>query len=107
MAKGRFGGDTYKPSQLGPEPAAPDRAPITPPEPSRAVKPEPVPTGPSVARVGVRTRVLSHKVPFSSRVSPAAQESLARLVERTGRPMTHLLEEALTDLFDKYKKQLS
>ena len=53
---------------------------------------------------GVRTRALSDKVPFSSRVSPAAQESLARLVAQTGRPVTHLLDEALSDLFAKYKK---
>lgn len=60
-----------------------------------------------VTRPLARTRVLSDKVPFSSRVSPAAQETLARLVECTGRPVTHLLDEALSDLFAKYMNELA
>jgi hypothetical protein len=62
-----------------------------------------VPTSPPlpVQASGVRTRILSDKVPFASRVSPAARANLAELVERTGRPITHLLDEALADLFVK------
>lgn len=62
----------------------------------------PAPEGPSPGRR--RTRVLSDKLPFSSRISPVAADKLAKLVERTGRPVTHLLDEALTDLFVKHKK---
>ena len=105
MAKGRFGGDTYKPKQLGPEPAPPAaESPTLSPSLSllsEAIRPTPRPTEDHPA---VRTRVLSDKVPFSSRVSPATQQQLARLVDRTGRPVTHLLDEALTDLFAKYNK---
>lgn len=54
-----------------------------------------------------RTRVLSDKLAFSSRISPVAADNLAKLVERTGRPVTHLLDEALTDLFIKHKKTLA
>lgn len=105
MAKGRFGGETYTPKWLGPEPAAPNSATaVTPSTPASPVE-NAVP--PTVAPSGVRTRVLSDKVPFASRVSPAAQANLARLMERTGRPITHLLDEALADLFAKHKKDLS
>jgi hypothetical protein len=108
MAKGRFGGETYKPKFLGPEPAAPNTAVLaatsTPTPTLAAAGPTPMlPLQPS----GVRTRILSDKVPFASRVSPAAQTNLAQLVERTGRPITHLLDEALADLVVKYKKDLS
>ena len=103
MAKGRFGGDAYKPKQLGPEPAA---APVQESSSTAAV---PSPSGPApAARPGVRTRILSDKVvPFSSRITPTAQESLARLVDRTGRSVTRLLDEALTDLFAKHRKDLT
>jgi hypothetical protein len=101
MAKGRFGGDAYKPKQLGPEPAA--AAPALESSPSAPVH---SPAGPEpAARPGVRTRILSDKiVPFSSRITPTAQENLVRLVERTGRSVTYLLDEALTDLFAKHWK---
>lgn len=105
MAKGRFGGETYKPKQLGPEPANATTAAAVdmpaapgPSEPARPLVP------PQIALTGPRTRVLSDKIPFSSRISPAVQESLSRLVERTGRPVTHLLDEALADLFAKHTK---
>ena len=103
MAKGRFGGDAYKPKQLGPEPAA--AAPAQESSPTAAVHSQ---AGPDpAARPGVRTRILSDKVvPFSSRITPTAQEKLVRLVERTGRSVTHLLDEALTDLFAKHRKTL-
>jgi Ribbon-helix-helix domain len=97
MAKGRFGGDTYKPKQLGPEPA----------QPVAPAAEGPAPT-PAAARHGVRTRILSDKVvPFSSRITPATQENLVRLVERTGRSVTHLLDEALSDLFAKHRRDLA
>jgi len=105
MAKGRFGGDMYKPKGLGPEPAAPNTAVLAASSsPAPAVDTVPLLTAqPS----GVRTRLLSDKVPFASRVSPAAQANLAQLVERTGRPITHLLDEALADLFAKHNKDPS
>jgi hypothetical protein len=113
MAKSRFGGEMYKPKQLGPEPAVPV-VPTAASEssaaflPSGAPSPDPaVPPSLPAQRSGLRTRILSDKVPFSSRIEPTAQENLARLVERTGRPVTHLLEEALADLFAKHKKELS
>lgn len=118
MAKGRFGGDAYKPQHLGPEPAAPINAAPEFPEPSPpgAIAPvspamtdpqSPKAAAPVLPHPALRTRILSDKVPFSSRISPMAQETLARLTARTGRPTTHLLDEALADLFMKYKKELS
>lgn len=101
MAKGRFGGDTYKPKQLGPEPASASIVPpvesVAPPPPietSAAVAP-PAPTpapDPSVAALR------AVKVPFSSRISYAADLQLKALAKE-GSSQTDLLAEALNLLF--------
>ena len=86
-----------------PSPAVP-AAPTTPTAVSPAASPAPV--GPVVSEEAPperRERVLSDKVAFSSRISPAQAKLLAQLVRETGKPQTRLLEEAFVLLFKHYK----
>ena len=111
MSKGKFGGDAYKPKQLGPEPAAPP-VPLEPQEPSQAYR-EPQPL-----RVQMPATVLTQaklgsadsaelaalrtvKVPYSSRITVAADRQLKAMAKQ-GRSQTDLLAEALNLLFKKH-----
>lgn len=121
MAKGRFGGDKYKPHQLGPEPASPvsspeptlsePSAPVLAPEVHKAVsraapaasaaddqpvrKARPTRTTPAVEAVP------EIKVPYSSRISYAADLQL-RALAKEGYTQVELLAEALNLLFKKH-----
>jgi hypothetical protein len=120
MAKGRFGGDKYKPHQLGPEPAAPlaspeltssePSAPVLAPEGQKAASPA-APVAPAAADQPVRkarpTRTASTeavpdiKVPYSSRISYAADLQL-RALAKEGHTQVDLIAEALNLLFKKH-----
>lgn len=91
--KGKFGGDAYKPKQLGPEPA----------DPTSADTPAP-PSAPTVdANAAEMAALRSVKVPFSSRITVAADQQL-KAMAREGRSQTELLAEALNLLFKKHGK---
>jgi hypothetical protein len=109
MTKGKFGGDAYKPKQLGPEPAQPGApagaamtAATTPPS-------EPPPAPPSARSVGsagkldaaTMAALRSVKVPFSSRITVGADQQL-KAMAKEGRSVTDLLAEALNLLFKKH-----
>lgn len=88
-AKGRFGGDAYKPKVMGPEPA------MVPP-----AKGEAAPQGLDAATLAALRGV---KVPFASRINIAAERQLKALAkEGEGRTQTDLLAEALNLLFEKH-----
>jgi antitoxin-like ribbon-helix-helix protein len=103
--QGKFGGDAYKPKQLGPEPANPSTD-----EPTQAESP-PVDTSPKSTPSGTNTTdakvaaeiaaLRSVKVPFSSRITVAADQQL-KAMAREGRSQTELLAEALNLLFKKH-----
>jgi hypothetical protein len=99
MAKGRFGGDTYKPQQLGPEPAV--AAPQTPPPASEPVKVTAAPSA-SVPRADASAAALKAvKVPYSSRITYGADQQL-KTMAKEGRSQTDLLSEALNLLFKEH-----
>jgi len=112
MAKGRFGGDAYKPSQLGPEPAAAPAAETSVRvAPSGGIQiaapttmqPMPLPAPASPGDGSGRMKMLSNKViPLHTRLSPAASQKLTELVARSRRSATDLVDEALWLLFAKY-----
>jgi hypothetical protein len=117
MSKGKFGGAGYQPKQLGPEPAT---APITtthaivespPAEPSPSLPPEPSsPRAESAKRTSDAAataeleRLRAVKVPFSSRITVAAEQQL-KAMAREGRSQTDLLAEALNLLFKRHGKR--
>lgn len=113
--QGKFGGDAYKPKQLGPEPASPSTD-VPSAEPAQAVRPpagpelrEPktTPSGPSAADAKVAAEIAalrSVKVPFSSRITVAADQQL-KAMAREGRSQTDLLAEALNLLFKKHGRE--
>lgn len=100
MSKGKFGGAGYQPKQLGPEPAT---APIT----TVVVEPESPPpkvaTKPTDAAAAELERLRAVKVPFSSRITVAADQQL-KAMAREGRSQTDLLGEALNLLFKRHGK---
>jgi hypothetical protein len=103
MSKGKFGGDAYKPKQLGPEPAAPAAAvaattPLEAPPPAPNVRPVAT-TGKLDAATMAALR--SVKVPFSSRITVGADQQL-KAMAKEGRSVTDLLAEALNLLFKKH-----
>ena len=125
MVKGKFGGDAYKPRQLGPEPSSPgpeavaapsqltEVPPVVAAPPSAAVATHPPvngagPAEPSRAAVvrsapGELEALRNVKVPFSSRITAAAERQLKALSrEGEGRSQTELLAEALNLLFKKH-----
>ncbi len=119
MAKGRFGGDKYKPHHLGPEPAsphlaAPEPAPSAPApvaiaedsprttEPARAAAEEQPPRKPRQApSVPAADAVPDIKVPYSSRITYAADLQLKAL-GKEGHTQVDLLAEAMNLLFKKH-----
>lgn len=129
MAKGRFGGETYQPRQLGPEPSSP--GPVAPAAPSMPGLPEattaisgnteaepsvqalsrpavdaPAAVGrhaPATATQSEMAMLRSIRVPFSSRITAAADRQLRALSrEGQGTTQTDLLAEALNLLFKKH-----
>lgn len=114
MSKGKFGGAGYQPKQLGPEPAT---APITgthliietpspaaPPPGSPSAPPPPASTKqPPDAAAAELERLRAVKVPFSSRITVAAEQQL-KAMAREGRSQTDLLAEALNLLFKRHGK---
>jgi hypothetical protein len=99
MAKGRFGGDAYKPKQLGPEPAsAPPQAALPAADPLPAASLLSLPTQLAEASAAALKSV---KVPYSSRISFPADQQLKKMAKE-GRSQTDLLAEALNLLFKKY-----
>lgn len=95
MSKGKFGGDAYKPKQLGPEPAEPPTA--TPPVGS----PAPANSAMTSIDAAMLATLRAVKVPFSSRITMAADQQLKGMA-RQGRSQTDLLAEALNLLFKKH-----
>jgi hypothetical protein len=120
MGKSRFGGDKYKPHQLGPEPASPHVAPLDTeaapsavpaseaPPPAAVPTPDPGEPPASQARpVQAQRRPATEsipdvKVPYSSRITYAADLQLKALAKRSDRHQTDLLAEALNLLFAKH-----
>lgn len=111
MAKGKFGGDKYKPHQLGPEPASPH---VAAPEPTFAPQAAPPAKAPAAAanEPPLRRTQPAHaapsaeavpdiKVPYSSRISYAADLQLKALAKE-GHTQVDLLAEALNLLFEKH-----
>jgi len=102
MSKGKFGGDAYKPKQLGPEPAAP-AATVAVTTPSEA--PPATPSGRPVAAAKLDAATMaalrSVKVPFSSRITVGADQQL-KAMAKEGRSVTDLLAESLNLLFKKH-----
>lgn len=94
--KGKFGGDAYKPHQLGPEPAAPPLS--SAPPPPAAAEPEPVRGGKPDELATLR----SVKVPYSSRITAAADQQLKAMVREGKGSQVSLLAEALNLLFKKH-----
>jgi hypothetical protein len=105
MSKGKFGGDAYKPKQLGPEPAAPPTIAAAAPVSSAPETPPEAPSARAVAsqRLDAATMAAlrSVKVPFSSRITVAADQQL-KAMAREGRSQTDMLAEALNLLFKKH-----
>jgi hypothetical protein len=97
MSKGSRFGD-YKPGQLGPEPAAPTTASASPPAGTPSAPP-PAPSASTDAATIAALRAV--KVPFSSRITVAADQQL-KAMSREGRSVTDLLAEALNLLFKKH-----
>lgn len=106
--KNRFASLRSEPRAEYPEPEASvgQTAPAVPPaiapvlvnaSPAAAYQPSPEPVVP-------RSRVLSDRVSFSTRVSPRLLEQLSELVRDTGKTQTRLVEEALLDLMVKYRR---
>ena len=102
MSRGKFGGASYQPKQLGPEPAtAPTATQIIEP-------PSPPPSPPKAEQVDAVAaaeleRLRAVKVPFSSRITVAADQQL-KAMAREGRSQTDLLAEALNLLFKRHDK---
>ena len=94
----RFGGASYQPKNLGAEPSAP--APATGATPR---KPE-VPSGANASSMDAATlaALKNIKVPYSSRLSAAADRQLRELGKREGRSQVDLLAEAVNLLSKKY-----
>jgi hypothetical protein len=90
--KGKFGGDAYKPKQLGPEPANPTSGDAPPSQPTPST---------SDANAATMAALRAVKVPFSSRITVAADQQL-KAMAREGRSQTDLLAEALNLLFKKH-----
>lgn len=109
MGKSKFGGDKYKPHQLGPEPATPNASGAAPkppaPTPTAAASAEAQPsvrTSPKApASEGAEDKLRDIKVQFSSRISYAADQQLTELTRR-GHSRVALLAEALNLLFKKH-----
>lgn len=109
---GKFGGDKYKPHQLGPEPAepAPTVEQSAPTEPSVQPLPAKAPAGPKVAvptaAIALPTqadaKVREPRVQFSSRIRHSADLQLKALAAKQGIHQTELLAEALNLLFRRY-----
>jgi hypothetical protein len=99
MAKGRFGGDAYKPKQLGPEPAT-AVPPETPSPVPQRVEPQPAPSIAVLDSAISAAALMAIKVPFSSRITYAADQQL-KAMAKEGRSQTDLLAEALNLLFKK------
>jgi hypothetical protein len=99
MAKGRFGGDAYKPKQLGPEPAsAPPQAALLATDPLPAAS---LPSASTQLAEASAAALKSVKVPYSSRISFPADQQLKKMAKE-GRSQTELLAEALNMLFKKH-----
>lgn len=103
--KSKFGGDKYKPHQLGPEPAAPavSPEPVTPAPP----KPEPQPSVALPAPAPETRAVPDEKwrevrVQFASRVNYATDQQFRALAKQLDINQTELLAEALNLLFKKH-----
>jgi antitoxin-like ribbon-helix-helix protein len=113
MGKSKFGGDKYKPHHLGPEPASPHVAPAEPAAPvlalespsAKAAAPQPSEPEPRAAQPALTpppaSTVPDIKVPYSSRISYAADLQLKALAKE-GHTQVDLLAEALNLLFKKY-----
>lgn len=97
MSKGKFGGSDYQPKQLGPEPASAPSA--STPDVTNAPSPPPAPA--ADAHAAELAALRSVKVPFSSRITVAADQQL-KAMAREGRSQTELLAEALNLLFKKH-----
>jgi hypothetical protein len=95
---GRFG--NYKPKNLGPEPAAPSAPEQT--ETEGAAPSAPATTDTTADAMNAELAALrSVKVPFSSRITVAADQQL-KAMARQGHSQTALLSEALNLLFKKH-----
>lgn len=117
MSKSKFGGDKYKPHNLGPEPASPQLSPAEPPAvaasqapsqeaPVTAAPPSAVTTPPRKAgdaplQKPAKPLVPDIKVPYSSRISYAADLQLKALCKED-HTQVDLLAEAMNLLFKKY-----
>ncbi len=106
MGKSKFGGDKYKPHQLGPDPAAPlaTSDAVTPPPVQQAAATAVQPTPPAPAKKGGVERpdaLRDVKVQFTSRITYGAAQQL-KTMAREGRTTTDLLAEALNLLFKKH-----
>lgn len=126
MTKTKRFGSAYKPTNLGAEPAAPGTDPAiqpAPPQPAPALaepeSPAPVPSPATVVAMDVTPPVPAiplapegrrqpakgepprRIVPFSSRISLAADDQLKALNQK-GHTNVKLLAEALNLLFKKY-----
>jgi hypothetical protein len=94
--RGKFGGDAYKPKQLGPEPAAPQPSSATA---LGSVSPQPEPVRSNADELAALRSV---KVPYSSRITLAADQQLKAMARQGKGSQVDLLAEALNLLFKKY-----
>src|SRR3569833_325010 len=93
--KGRFGGSEYKPKGIGPEPVVPSE--------TRPVGSNETSEGSSARDKSALEALKSVKVPFSSRITIAADQQL-KAMAREGHSQTSLLAEALNLLFKRHGK---